>query len=141
VALEPVIRDALAAAEPTKRGARITHTAEVAALHLRADPSALHQLLLNVLLNAAQAVDSGGSVRVTARANDGAVIVEIHDDGRGIPPDQLSRVFDPFYTTRAGGTGLGLAVARRIAIAHGGQLTLDSVEGQGTTATIRLRGA
>jgi signal transduction histidine kinase len=107
-------------------------------LPVRGDPGALEQLFLNLLLNAQQAVEAGGRVSVSVRAEGAQAEVRIRDDGRGIAPDALARIFEPFYTTRADGTGLGLPIARRTAVAHGGRLELDSAPGAGTTARVRL---
>ncbi|HET7753720.1 MAG TPA: PAS domain S-box protein [Anaeromyxobacteraceae bacterium] len=91
-----------------------------------ADPDGLHQILLNLIVNAAQAVPEGGHIGVRARvidaAGEQAVSVEVHDDGPGIPAELRERIFDPFFTTRADGTGLGLAVCARIVADHGGDL-------------------
>lgn len=105
------------------------------------DPGQLKQVFLNLLLNALQAMDAGGSVVVTARPWSGGspwVEVRIVDTGPGIPPDQLRRVFDPFYTTKRDGTGLGLAICHGIIEQHEGEIQLDSEIGVGTTASIRL---
>jgi PAS domain S-box-containing protein len=92
-----------------------------------ADPDALHQVLLNLLMNAANAVVEGGRIGVRARsgdpgAPDAIVVLEVHDDGPGVPREQRERIFDPFFTTRADGTGLGLAVCTRIVADHGGDI-------------------
>jgi PAS domain S-box-containing protein len=91
-----------------------------------ADPDGLHQVLLNLLVNAAQAVPEGGRIGVRARAADAGgepgVLLEVHDDGPGVPPELRERILDPFFTTRADGTGLGLAVCARIVADHGGDL-------------------
>jgi signal transduction histidine kinase len=107
-------------------------------IEIRGDAGALEQLLLNLLRNAAQALGSGGSVTIRVQSHDGSVALEVRDDGSGIPADALDRVFEPMFTTRPDGTGLGLTIARRIAIAHGGQLELESARGQGTTARLTL---
>jgi signal transduction histidine kinase len=102
------------------------------------DSGALEQLFLNLLLNAAQSIDSGGSGRTTVEPGDGRVLISIRDSGRGIAAEDLEKVFDPFYSTRPEGTGLGLAIARRIALAHGGALEIESQPGAGTTVRVRL---
>jgi len=107
-------------------------------LWVKGDAPALEQLFLNLLLNAAQALDDGGRVEVTvARYRDG-VSIAIRDTGRGIPLENMERIFEPFYSTRPEGTGLGLAIAQRIATAHGGQLSIESTLGVGTTVRLRL---
>ncbi len=107
----------------------------------------LSQVFLNLLVNAAQAIPLGAAeahrIRVTTRAVDGAAVVEIADDGAGIPADRLDRIFDPFFTTKPvdQGTGLGLAICRRIVQDHGGDIAVESTEGVGTTFRITLPGA
>ena len=93
------------------------------------DPDLLYQLFAGLLDNAVEAVESGGHIQLTI-ANDGEdVIVEVADDGPGISPDARGRLFEPFFTTRTDGTGLGLVMARKIADVHGG--SLDYVAGAG----------
>ncbi len=141
-ALEPILRDAIAAAEPevAKHGARLERPpTDGGDRYVEADAGALHQVLLNLLLNASQAVDTGGVVRVRVEPRERDTLVHVSDDGRGIAAGDLARVFDPFYSTRPEGTGLGLAVARQIAIAHGGTIDVASSEGNGTTVTLALR--
>jgi two-component system sensor histidine kinase HydH len=96
------------------------------------------QALLNILLNAIEAMASGGTLRV--RLADGPAWVElaIQDNGRGIPPEHLGRLFDPFFTTKPQGTGLGLVIAHGVIQAHDGEVIIDSTPGVGTMVTIRL---
>ena len=107
---------------------------------LAADPNQFQQVLINVLLNACDACDRGGKIDVSvSRGEDPTRIrLEIRDDGAGIAPEHLLAVFDPFFTTkkRGEGTGLGLPVAASIVRNHGGEVTLASVLGEGTTVTI-----
>jgi signal transduction histidine kinase len=102
------------------------------------DSAALEQLFLNILLNAAQALDDGGAAALEVEPADGQISVRIRDDGQGIPAEALDRVFEAFYSTREGGTGLGLPIARRIAQAHGGQLRIRAAVGTGTEVEITL---
>jgi signal transduction histidine kinase len=132
---------AMHAAEPEL--ARSRATLEVAfppraGLSVRGDAAALEQLFLNLLLNAAQSLDDGGTVRVAVEDGDGVVRVAIRDAGRGMSPEVRARLFEPFYTTRSDGTGLGLPLARRIARAHGGEIDVESAPGAGTTVVVRL---
>jgi signal transduction histidine kinase len=98
----------------------------------------LEQLFLNVIQNAAQALGAGGEAVVRVGRDGGSALVTIQDDGAGIPPEDLERVFDPLFSTKEGGTGLGLTIARRIARAAGGDIFVTSARGQGTTVEIRL---
>src|SRR5438067_3936223 len=103
-----------------------------------ADVAQLRQLLLNLVRNAREAMPGGGRLRVATRGGEGAVSVEVRDSGPGIPRDRMQRIFDPFFTTKERGTGLGLAMAQEIAQEHGGQLTCESIVGQGTAFVLQL---
>jgi len=107
---------------------------------LAADPNQLQQVLINVLINACDACNRGGTIRIAgSRSDDGArVRWEIRDNGAGIPEQDLLAVFDPFFTTkkRGEGTGLGLPVAASIVRNHGGEIALASTLGAGTTVSI-----
>jgi signal transduction histidine kinase len=112
-------------------------------VYVDADPDALEQLFVNLLFNAAEALDHGGEAEVRLDASSHEVIVSVSDSGRGIPPSDRARVLELFYSTKPEGTGLGLAIAQRIALAHGGDLEIDDDPGPGTTVRVRLpiRGA
>jgi signal transduction histidine kinase len=103
-----------------------------------ADPAQLRQALDNIVRNAVEATPEGGQVSLAARREDGGHVVEVRDTGRGIEPDQLPRIFDLYFTTKADGTGVGLAVTQQIVAAHGGTIEVDSRPGAGTTMTVRL---
>ncbi len=92
----------------------------------------LNQAILNLCLNAQQAMPSGGELILTTRRSGDRVILEVTDTGKGIPQADLSRVFEPFYSTRKGGSGLGLPTCRRIVEAHHGTIAVDSTPGIGT---------
>lgn len=109
------------------------------------DPNQMQELFLNLIANALDAMETGGTLSVSAERVPGdgggpAVRVAVADTGSGIPPEILARAFEPFFTTRAssGGTGLGLAIARRIAGDHGGSIRLESELGRGTRAVVEL---
>jgi signal transduction histidine kinase len=137
----------LAAAVETARpaisaaGGELRESYAAAALpHVMGDRAALEQLLLNLLLNAGEALDGGFSQLVEVRVEmiAGFVVVRIRDTGRGIPADQIDQVFEPLFSTKRGGTGLGLAVADRIARAHGGEIRVESKPGSGTTMSVHI---
>ncbi|MCG6955092.1 MAG: HAMP domain-containing protein [Gemmatimonadetes bacterium] len=107
-------------------------------VEVEGDAAALERLFLNLLLNAAQALERGERAIVEIKETAGEVAISIRDEGSGIDPSDLDRIFDPFFTTRPDGTGLGLPIARRIAEAHGGELAVESKPGAGTTVTLRL---
>ena len=94
---------------------------------------------MNVLVNARQVLKEGGRVTVISKAaSNGDVTIELKDDGPGIPPEARDKIFEPFYSKRGGGTGLGLPIARQMVEAHGGRIDVDSEAGRGTTFRIRL---
>jgi len=103
-----------------------------------ADRDQLHQVLWNLCLNAVQAMGPEGKLRVDTRWADGRAVIRIEDTGPGIPGASTSRIFDPFYTTKAGGIGLGLAIVRRIVEDHGGDIAVESSQEKGTCFTLTL---
>ncbi len=102
------------------------------------DPDMLRQVLLNLLLNALDAVPEEGLIEARVRPGKDGVCIEIHNTGQAIPPELQSRIFDPFFTTKDRGTGLGLANAHRIVENHGGELKVHSEPGEGTLFSIFL---
>lgn len=108
--------------------------------HARFNRDKMKQVLLNLVRNAVQAVEPGnGQVTVSVGERDGNALMTVTDNGRGIPREQLARIWQPFFTTKGqGGMGLGLDICRRIVTAHGGTITVDSEEDRGTTFTVSL---
>jgi hypothetical protein len=100
----------------------------------------LQQVFLNLFLNARDAMPAGGWLSVATRLNNGQAIAEIADTGSGIPSEQLSRIYDPFFTTKdiGRGTGLGLSITYGIVREHHGAIHCDSAVGQGTRFTLTL---
>ena len=106
---------------------------------LLADPSQVEQAFRNVIVNALQAMPDGGRLTVRAEATGSdAVVVSVSDTGAGISPENLEQVFEPLFTTKAKGIGLGLALAKLFIEAHDGTITAESEEGKGTTIIVRL---
>ena len=107
------------------------------------DRNYLKQLLLNLVLNGIQAMPDGGRLILEAKATEGNLILTVADTGVGISKEVLPRIFEPYFTTKTKGSGLGLVIARRIAEAHGGKLTAESEVGQGSRfhITIPLQGS
>ncbi len=97
------------------------------------DPTQLQQALVNLLKNAMQAMTKGGTLTLQTGETGEAVWVSVADTGGGIPQEQINRIFEPFYTTKKKGTGLGLMIVQRIVRAHGGRIELESHVGRGTT--------
>ncbi len=102
------------------------------------DSDQVHQVLLNLLLNALQAVGKDGEICVTLERRAESVAIEVADNGRGIAPDHLPNIFRPFFTTKGDGTGLGLSLARRIVEDHHGRIDVTSTIGKGTTFAVVL---
>jgi two-component system NtrC family sensor kinase len=107
---------------------------------LQADPQGVHRCLLNLLTNAIDAVDEErGEVRLTTRTAGESILISVEDNGVGIPPEARQEIFEVFYSTKGNrGTGLGLAVTKKIVEEHGGRITVESAPGQGSRFTIRL---
>jgi two-component system sensor histidine kinase PilS (NtrC family) len=145
VELRPLLEEVVASVEGSDDWTA-THRAETSYLDggpaVRGDAVQLRQCFLNLARNAAQAMRGGGTVRLAVHAatND-HVEVDVIDEGEGMADDQLSRIFDPFYSTREGGTGLGLSVVHRIVEAHGGTIRVESRPGEGTAFHVRLPAA
>jgi len=90
------------------------------------------------MLNALQAMPLGGELILSAAQRDGVALIDVIDTGKGIPKDALDKIFHAYYTSKKGGTGLGLAMAKRIVQEHGGRITVTSEPGKGSDFTLRL---
>ena len=102
------------------------------------DAGQMHQVLLNLLLNAIQSIEGSGTVELSLHSQDDCAVIRVSDTGRGIDSSHLDNIFRPFFTTKGQGTGLGLSLAQRIVEAHGGRIEATSAPGQGSQFTIRL---
>jgi signal transduction histidine kinase len=102
------------------------------------DPKLLKQAILNLMINALQAMPEGGELILSLASASGDATITVTDTGAGIPPDALGRIFHAYFTTKRGGTGLGLAMAKRIIEEHGGRLTVQSEPGKGSQFQIRV---
>ncbi len=107
-------------------------------LACRADEKLLSQALLNLVINAQDAMPQGGTLTITTDGDETHARIRVADTGVGIAPEARDRIMRPFFSTKESGTGLGLSITRRIIEAHGGTLTFDSAVGHGTTFTISL---
>lgn len=107
-------------------------------LMARVDPGALKQVLLNLFINAQQAMDNEGELMIRTSRREDQAILEISDTGTGIAPERLSTLFRPYCSTRSGGMGLGLATAKKIVETHGGTISVHSELDKGTSFTIEL---
>jgi len=103
-------------------------------------PQQLNQVFMNLLVNAAQAIEKQGEIRIRTWNGDGNIYVSISDTGSGIPEDKINRIFEPFFTTKpvGKGTGLGLSITYDIVKKHNGDIKVESEVGRGTTFTITI---
>jgi len=139
VDLQPLVESLLAfyAADPAWANVRITVHGTSAGV--AADPELLKIALQNLLLNAVQAMRGEGGLELRFQDTDEGTVIDIVDSGPGIPPEVVERLFTPFFTTKARGTGLGLSTVRRIAQAHGGDVRIIQTGAGGTTVRLALR--
>ncbi|MDA8164588.1 MAG: ATP-binding protein [Desulfobacteraceae bacterium] len=140
LALGKLIGDSLALVRSDAEALGITIRAEVpdGLPPLPADPDRLNQVLLNLYLNAIQAMEGGGLLTVRGSFTPGRLVLTVEDTGCGIQPGDLDRIFDPYFTTKASGTGLGLAMVQKIVEEHGGQIGVESGPGRGTRVVVEL---
>ncbi len=146
VDLRAVLDDVLALVRPEtrRRGIRPWFSWPRACPAVSGDAGKLQQVFLNLVLNAIQAMPGGGELGIRAEVLDGGepearqLAVTVTDTGVGMPPEVLSRIFDPYFTTREEGLGLGLALVHRIVEDHGGSVVAESREGAGTSVTVVL---
>ena len=144
VPLADVVHRTFDLVEAQLRRHRIQHHFEFPAdlPPLQANANQLQQVFTNLALNAMQAMDSGGELRIAASANheSSLCMIKVSDTGQGIPPDHLEKIFEPFFTTKSNGagTGLGLSIVYGIVQNHGGKIFADSRVGQGTTFRLQL---
>jgi signal transduction histidine kinase len=145
VALSELVEQCVHMIEPraAKNDVSISAQVEADAKEIVADPLRLKQILLNLLTNAVKFSDAGRSVRVQVRADGDDVMIAVRDTGRGMTPDQMSHLFDPYYQATHGdggiGTGLGLSIVKHLVQLHGGSIDVQSVPEAGSVFTVRLR--
>ena len=161
--LDGIIRDFLAALKPTKpnlapgslvdplkdclatlrgqfeeRRIRVTLDVPASLPTVALDRAQMAQVFFNILKNALEAMKDGGTISMSLSSDDDTVAVRIADSGEGIPPERLAHLFEPYRTSKANGTGLGLMITRRIIVDHGGTIDVESKSGAGTAFTVRL---
>src|SRR5574337_133255 len=129
---------ALVEADARATGVRLVLAAPPDLPVVVADRNHLKQVMLNLILNGLQAMPAGGTLTLDAAKTRGALTLTVADTGHGIPPEALPRVFDPYFTTKAQGLGLGLAIARRIVEDHGGRVEVESQPGRGSRFSVIL---
>ena len=138
--LNQIIRDVLQLAEPQLAAAHVETELALAEAGATAslDESSMRAVLMNLVLNAVQAMSEGGRLGVTTSADDARVSVRISDTGAGMSSEQMQKVFEPFYTTKSHGLGLGMAYAQKVVEQHGGTIRVESQPGAGTTVAVEL---
>jgi signal transduction histidine kinase len=138
--LNRYLEDLIEFYEPECRRAGIAVRRDFArdAYPVRIDPAQFKNVILNLLVNAREAVGEQGEIAVSTRELDHAVEIRVADNGGGVAPELAEKVFEVFFSTKDQGTGLGLAIARRIVEEHGGRLTLENHPGRGAEFVIRL---
>ncbi len=139
-ALNDVVLETLALLKPEIENRGVTVTERLARRLPLAplDPDQIKQALVNLIKNALQAMTRGGVLTLQTDTGADGVFLSVADTGGGIPPEQIKRIFEPFYTTKKKGTGLGLMIVQRIVREHGGRIELESHVGQGTVFRIWL---
>ena len=142
---EPVKVDALiedcvrlVKAQAESRGIALSSELGVAELQIEIDPKQVKRAVLNVLINAIEACEGGGRVRVLTRSAEDTYQIEVRDNGPGLTKDTADRAFDPYFTTKPSGTGIGLSIARGIFEEHGGSVSLTSSLGEGCQVLMAL---
>jgi PAS domain S-box-containing protein len=138
VDLRPLLSDAVAFVRRDPAGHSIDITVDGDNVSASVDREMLRATVLNLVLNAAQAMAGRGTIALRLARADGFAVIEVRDNGPGIPVEIRHKLFEPFFTTKARGGGLGLPIAKRTAELHGGSLDLESPDGGGTVATLRL---
>jgi two-component system sensor histidine kinase HydH len=138
--IEQLVSKAVSLIRADAEGAHISiaEQYDASAQTVSVDPDKVTQVILNICLNSIQAMAAGGDMSIISRATELGIEIEIGDSGPGLKPELLEKAFEPYYTTKKDGTGLGLAMSRKIIEDHGGSITLYSTEGAGTTAVIFL---
>ena len=127
---------ALIEARALAQGVEIALSLDPAVRPVPFDADAIRTALTNVTANALQAMPGGGRLQVSTAPVDEGAAVTIGDTGGGIPPENIDKVFEPYFTTKDTGIGLGLALTRKILVEHGGNISIDSAPGRGTTVRI-----
>jgi len=141
--VQAVVQLVAAEAEKENIAIAIAESTPGASLRVVADAELLRQALLNIVLNAMQAMPAGGAIHIHLSRERGSAVISIRDTGTGIPPEKLDRIFDLYFTTKATGSGIGLALTYRIVQLHGGVIAVASdadaaSDAHGTTFTLRL---
>ncbi|MCL4477020.1 MAG: ATP-binding protein, partial [Nitrospirae bacterium] len=138
VYINPVIKEVVNLTQHQAKNQRVTVEMDLTKLPpVKADRGLLEQAIMNLVLNAIEAMPEGGTLTVSSRNDDGYYIVSVADTGQGIPEEIRGKIFDPFFTTKGDGTGLGLSIVYNIVNIHGGDISFESNGGE-TTFTMKI---
>jgi len=135
--IERVVEDALPYT-PVPENIKLVKKLDADLPEVEVDPDQIRQVLVNILINAVQAMPEGGELTIAAGRRDDFLEVKVIDTGYGIPEEAMDKIFDPLFTTKAKGIGLGLAVCKAIIDRHEGHIEVESEVGKGTTLTVKL---
>ncbi len=137
--LAVMIEEVLDFNEPEAQRQKVQVNREIDTLPpVQLDQSQFKQALLNLIINGVQAMEDGGTLTVRAISSDEGVQIDVEDTGQGVEPEQLDKVFDLFFSTKEGGTGIGLTIAKQVIEGHGGSINVESSPGQGAKFSIML---
>ncbi|MBN1905809.1 MAG: ATP-binding protein [Deltaproteobacteria bacterium] len=124
--------------ELEKMGISVENNLDSRSYMIEADQDLLHRVMMNLIINAIQAIPGAGRIAINIAEEKGSYNIEIKDTGSGISEENMKKIFNPFFTTKQKGSGLGLPIVRKIIEGHGGQIDIESTEGNGTSVMIRL---
>lgn len=138
--LNVIIRDSVSVLEPeiVKNGVSVRLNLDPALPRVAVDRDKLSQVISNLVINAVEAMPRGGDITITSRLGGGSVEVTVSDNGMGVPSENLRRIFDPYFSTKKQGFGLGLSLAQDIVYKHNGKFSVSSERGKGADFTIQL---
>lgn len=125
-------------AQAWKNNIKLRFMAHSEKLTAKVDPSKIKQVVLNLFINAQQAMEDGGELMILTAKQDNFARITINDTGKGIEPEKIDKIFNAFYTSRNGGTGLGLATAKKVILEHNGKIFVESEPGKGSSFIILL---
>jgi two-component system, NtrC family, sensor histidine kinase HydH len=124
--------------EIEKKGISVENNLDGRSYMIEADQDLLHRVMMNLIINAIQAIPGAGKIFFNIAEEKGRYNIEIRDTGKGISEENIKKIFNPFFTTKEKGSGLGLPIVRKIIEGHGGEIDIESTEGNGTSVMIRL---
>jgi len=139
VSAEALVEDALyTVRDKIREGISVTYVGPDGGMRVWCDREYMRICLINLILNSAQAIEERGSITVRFSEEDSSASISVIDNGKGVEGEDLERIFEPYYSTKKFGIGLGLAITRRFVEEHGGSIQAESTAGKGTTVTIRV---